>query len=101
MVDFPSQTYEWAPKDPDEVKKYWHDWTDALNEGETISAVTVLVDEGAVTTTGSDTAPTGNVQMVKLSGGVIDDPTRLTLRATIDGGDQVYDVGIKLKIKQK
>lgn len=101
MVDFPSQTYEWAPKDPDEIKKYWHDWSDALNEGEVITAVTVLVDEGGVTTTGSDTVPTSNVQMVKLTGGVVDVPVRLTLRATIDSGDQVYDVGIKLKIKTK
>lgn len=101
MVDFPSQTYEWAPKDPDEVKKYWHNWSASLNDGEVITSVAVLVDQGSVTTVGSAIVPDGNDQMVKLTGGVIDEPTRLTLRATIDGGDQTYDVGIKIKIKQK
>ena len=101
MVDFPKQTFECAPKDPDEVKKYWHNWTAALNDGEVITAVEVVAGEGSVTFAGSDTVPTGNVQMVKLTGGVVDEPTRFTLRATIDGGDQIYEVGIIIKIKVK
>ncbi len=49
---------------------------------------------------GNDITP-GNLQPVKLSGGVDGEFCRLTLRATIDEGDQIYETGIHIRIQSK
>ena len=96
-----AQTFDWANKDPNEEKKYWHDWTDYLGEGESITSVECLVEHGSVTFENGDAVDGGNLQMVKLLGGQDGENCSLTLRANIDSGDQSYDVGIRIKIRQK
>ncbi len=98
-----TQIYTWGNKDPDEVKKYWHDWTAALNAGEVITSVNALIEPDDVSSIVIDSGNvfSGNTQEVKLSAGADGKTAKLTLRATIDGGDQIYDVGIRLKIKKR
>lgn len=38
-------TSKWSPKDPQDVRDYWIDFTSLLTEGETITAATVAVPD--------------------------------------------------------
>lgn len=98
------QTFTWEPKDPDEILKRTHDWADRLEEGETITSVEALFDtaggdiDGGVTIVSSSVV--GTVQTTKISGGTPGSDVKMTLRAMIDAGDQIFDTGIKFKVKE-
>lgn len=61
-------TYE-ETKDPDATRIYTHDWTDALQNGETITAVTVVMIASAGCTQPLPASFSGNVTRTYLSGG--------------------------------
>lgn len=92
------QTYSWPSKDPDDIREYSHNWTDLLKEGETLTAAEAVDPSDGLAIVGDNL--NGNIQVVKLGGGIADTIGRLTLRASINGGEQVRDVGIMVKIRE-
>lgn len=91
-------TFTWPNKDPDEVLDYTHYWDDRIGSGgDAIFEVDAIVDSGDVVI--DLTSFLGTIQTVRLSGGTAGTSVKLTLRATCVSG-QIYDEGIKLKIKE-
>lgn len=70
-------------KDPDAVLDYAFDWTDWLEDGETISSHTVTVETGL--TKDSDSESSG-VVTVWLSGGTADETYTVACKITTNGG---------------
>lgn len=88
----------WPPKDPNEVLDYDIDWTDRLEDGETISSSTFTVSSGDVEID-SDTDAAG-VTTVWLSGGT-DNTTCVILNRITTSEGRTYDQSVKLRIRSK
>lgn len=88
----------WPPKDPDEVLDYQVDWTDRLEEGETISDSEFLLADGDVDIDSIDEA--NGITTVWLSGGTLGTICVLTNRITTSEG-RTYDKSVRLRIKTK
>lgn len=86
------------PKDPDEVLDYQFDWSDVLEDGETIIASNVFVAEGSVVIDSQSLA--GGLVTFWLSGGEIGERVVITNRITTNGG-RTYDYSGRLRIRTK
>lgn len=88
------------PKDPDDVCDYQFDWSDRLEEGETIATSTFTVDEGAVVVDDTTNPPSinGSLTTFWLSGGVAGESCVITNRVVTSEGRR-YDSSGRLRIK--
>lgn len=86
----------WPPKDPDEVLDYQFDWSERLEDGETISTSTFIVAAGTITLGATSFA--GGLTTVWLSGGTLGESCTITNRITTSGG-RTYDESAKLRIR--
>jgi hypothetical protein len=91
----------WDSKDPDEVRDYTYDWSDAgdrsLETGETLLTSVFAVVDGDVVIDDDDFADTGLVT-VWLSAGTVDTICTIRNRVTTSGG-RTYDQTAKLRIR--
>lgn len=88
----------WPAKDPDEVIDYQFDWSDRLEDAETISSSAFSLAEGDVTLGANDTA--GAVTTIWLSGGTLGTVSIVTNRIITSEG-RTYDESAKLRIRSK
>jgi len=86
----------WPHKDPDEFLDYEVDWSDRLEEGETIIASAFTVQTGSVVKT-TETLATP-VATVWLSGGAEGETCVITNRVTTSAG-RIYDESVRLRIR--
>lgn len=87
------------PKDPDDVCDYQFDWSDRLEDGETIATSTFTVDEGSVVIASSP-APgiSGALTTFWVSGGVTGEACVITNRIVTNAARQ-YDASGRLRIR--
>lgn len=87
------------PKDPDDICDYQFDWSERLEDGETIATSTITVDEGSVVVEDSPApAINGALTTFWLSGGVAGESCVITNRIVTSEGRQ-YDSSGRLRIK--
>lgn len=86
----------WPHKDPDEVLDYQFDWTNRLEDGETIATSTMLVASGSVTLDSDDKS--GAITTAWLSGGTVDDVCVITNRVTTSA-NRTYEESAKIRIR--
>lgn len=88
------------PKDPDDICDYHFDWSQRLEEGETIATSTFTVDAGTVTIGTGAQAPTisGALTTVWLLGGAPREVCVITNRIVTSEGRR-YDDSTKLRIR--
>lgn len=88
-------------KDPDAVLDYAVDWSDWLDDGETIDTIAVAVDEGDAEIEGSPApSETDGVVTAWVSGGTDDTQAVVRYRVTTSDG-RTDDRSIKLTIKER
>lgn len=85
-------------KDPNAILDYVFDWSDWLDENETIDSHQILVERGSIAID-SHTQDAGKVT-VWLSGGHIGETAHVTCRIVTSAG-RVDDTTLKLSINQK
>lgn len=91
----------WPYKDPEELLDYGFDWTDRLEDGETISASEWTVPTGSVTKAVSPAETfTDAITKVWLEGGTLGETCEVTNTVTTSLG-RIRQCGAKLKIKVK
>ena len=86
----------WPAKDPNEVLDYQLDWSDRLDEGETITASTFIVESGTITI--NSTALVGALTTIWLAGGAHGATVVFTNRIVTSQG-RTYDQSVRLRIK--
>lgn len=88
------------PKDPDDICDYQFDWSDRLEEGETIATSAFTVDQGAVEIDTVDNPPSinGSLTTFWLSGGVDNESCVITNRV-VTSADRRYDASARLRVK--
>lgn len=88
------------PKDPDDICDYQFDWSDRLEDGETIASSTFTVDEGTVEVDETTNPPAidGSLTTFWLSGGTDGQTCIITNRIVTSEGRQ-YDATARLRIK--
>lgn len=87
------------PKDPDEVLDYQFDWSQRLEESETI-LTSVFIVEGSDTLALDDETVAGALTTFWASGGAAGDAARITNRVTTSEG-RTYDQTSTLRIRAR
>lgn len=91
--------HRWAPKDPDEVLDYIHNWAPRVGADDAITGIpTCTVESGTITV--DSTTLVGLQQLVWLSGGVAGETVTLTLQIETIGG-RTYEEGVQLLIRER
>lgn len=88
--------HTWPTKDPDEVLDYQFDWTDRLEDAETIVTSTFVRASGDVTLGANDTA--GAVTTIWISGGTAGTLSVITNRITTSEG-RTYEESAKFRVR--
>lgn len=86
----------WPAKDPDEVLDYTLDWTDRLEDDETIDTSTFELASGGVNIDSSSELE--GITTVWLSGGAADEVCLITNRVITSAG-RTYEQSVKLRIR--
>jgi hypothetical protein len=88
------------PKDPDDICDYQFDWSDRLEDGETIATSTFIVDQGTVVvdTVTNPATISGALTTFWLSGGVAGEVCVITNRIVTSEGRR-YDSSGRLRIR--
>jgi len=84
-------------KDPDAVLDYYFDWTDWLDDGETISSRTVTVQSGL--TKASD-AESGGIVVAWLSGGTVGTTYTVACKVVTSDG-RTDERSMHIKVQQR
>lgn len=87
---------KWSPKDPEDVRDYWIDFTSLLADGETITAFTVTVpaDVTKVSDSGTD-----KMVRARFSGGAVGKYS-IEFHITTSTGQQ-FDLTKTLEVKER
>lgn len=88
----------WPPKDPNEVLDYDIDWSERLEDGETIVASFFTVESGTVVIDDDEDAV--GVTKVWLSGGTAGESCVVQNRIETSAG-RTYDQSVRLRIRNK
>ena len=87
------------PKDPDDIERFSLDWSDRLDDGETISTQEWLCDDDDITI--ENFSVSGNVTTVWLSGGVAGKSYLLTNRITTSESPRQLDQTVRLRVQNQ
>lgn len=88
------------PKDPDDICDYQFDWSNRLEDAETIDTSTFSVDDGSVEIDMVSQTPTisGSITTFWLSGGTAGERCVITNRIVTSEGRQ-YDASGRLRVR--
>lgn len=90
--------HSWPAKDPGEMLDYQFNWTQRLEQGETITSSLIELLSGDVTL--SSESYLGAVTTVWISGGTVGTSSVINNKITTSDG-RVYEESAKLRIREK